>query len=130
MKIKKTINLKSNFDLFRMACTIGELRMLYNCAQEQAEKEPPPKGVLETMKSLFEAVSIKFWMEFNEIYPEFAGNKMALGGKKDGIDVIVYDEKLDEDCEDCECDEDEGQLSIDKIMEEAGVQNADDWGRA
>ena len=126
MKIIKKIDLKNHFRLLGLAVAVNEMMLLSQLAKENADSAP--EGVLQSIDGICSAMQMKFWDNFSELYPKYSNNKMQIGGNSKTVEVIVYNEKR-EGREDCECEGGE-TASLDDIMEQAGVQNADDLGRA
>ena len=124
-QIKKIdlISLTNNQVLFGLASALREIACLLAHAKKNA-----PAEILSVVKEIDGAITSKFWYQFQKSFPEYAENISDLNGEDGILSVVVYDEKL-EKSEKCETDDGE-TVSLDDIMEQAGVQNADDWGRA
>ena len=83
------------------------------------------KASLTAMGALGDSLQVQFWDAVKEILPdEYVDNVQQCNPAKGTVRVL--DEKMPED--ECECDD--KTASLDEIMEMAGVQNQDEWGRA
>ena len=133
MKIIKTIDVKSNDSLYRVACAMGELTLMRRLGKENGQEEPKP--IKMSMDSIMDVLIYKFQMVFMDEFPKYAKNRMALGEDGDGIKVKVYDELLEDydgECEHDECDDDseyddsDDSVDLESILKDSGLESADE----
>ena len=78
------------------------------------------KSVLSALNHLYESLARQFWHNLDKLVPEkFENNRMQCNPASG--EVRILDELHDSEPDD---------LSLDKIMKDAGVQNVDDWAKA
>ena len=133
-KVIHTMNLSKELHALAIAWTQSQDN--FNGVMKKVEKDfPDPKNCPVEIKAsltalgvLQESLQSQFWDAVNDILPEkYSGNKQQCNPVKGRIQVL--DEKVPDKCEECEESED-NSTSLEDIMEQAGVQNADEWGRA
>ena len=120
-KIIKTIAVKSYDSLYRVASALGELKMMRELALDNGAEEPEP--IKQSMDAIMDVLTYKFQRVFIDEFPEYADNKMAVGEDSDGIKVKVYDEMLEDGCDDCECDD---SMDISDMLKDSGLETSDD----
>ena len=119
MKIIKTIDVKSNESLFRVASAISELTLMRQLGLENGQKEP--ESIKQSMDAIMDVLVYKFQKVFMDEFPKYANNKMAVGEGDDGITVKVFDELL-ENCDDCDND----SVDLESILKDSGLETSDD----
>tara|TARA_Y100000310_G_scaffold10939_1_gene11581 strand:+ start:110 stop:496 length:387 start_codon:yes stop_codon:yes gene_type:complete len=128
MKVVYKIDLSEHVELFALAHAVRQSTINADCAKKSMKDKDDIEALLcfKSVELLANSLFSQFWDMAHEMADgKYITNKATLN-MKDGI-VEFYDEKL----EDCGSDEPDGKSSsLDDIMKEAGVQNADDWGRA
>jgi len=132
MKVVYKIDLNKHLKLFALAHAVRQASINADCAKESMKDKGDTESlcVIKSVEMLAQTLFSQFWDIAHEMAGEkFIDNKAQLN-IKDGI-VEFYEEKLEEcECDEPECESDDESASLDEIMKEAGVQNADDWGRA
>ena len=86
----KTIDVKSNENLFRVACAMGEFQLMRKLALDNGAEEP--KSIKFAMDSIMEVLCYKFQQLFIEEFPQYAENKMAFGENSKGFKIKVFEE--------------------------------------
>ena len=122
MKVIKTIDVKSNESLYRVACAMGELTIMRRLGKENGQEEPKP--IKKSMDAIMDVLTYKFQKVFIDEFPQYADNKMAVGEDSEGIQVKVYDEMLEEECDDCEPDDDSTDIS--EMLKNSGLETSDE----
>ena len=132
MKVVYKIDLNKHLKLFALAHAVRQSNINADCAKESMKDKEDTEALLcvKSVELLYHSLFSQFW----DIAHEMAGGKFmdnkAQLNMKDCL-VEFYEEKLEEcECDEPECESDDESASLDEIMKEAGVQNADDWGRA
>ena len=126
MKKIKIIDVKSNESLYRVASALGELTLMRKIALDNGAEEPKP--IKRSMDAIMDVLTYKFQKVFIDEFPQYADNKMTVGEDSDGIKVKVYDEILEEGCDDCECDDCEcdDSMDISEMLKNSGLETSDD----
>ena len=132
MKVVYKIDLSEHLKLFALAHAVRQSTINAEYAKESLKKKEDAEALLcfKSVELLAHSLFSQFWDIAHEMAGgKFTDNKARLD-MQDGI-VEFYDEKL-EDCgsDEAKCESESESSSLDDIMKEAGVQNAEDWGRA
>ena len=130
MKIIKTIDLKENTDLFGIACAMKEFSLMRKLGLQDGTEEP--KSIKFAMDSIMELLHYKFQQIFIDAFSQYSENKFEIGEDSEGVKVLVFDEKYDnqpENCDECEeCEEcDEEIVDIADMLKDAGLDTADEF---
>ena len=125
-----TIDLKDNTSLLGIACAMKEFSIMRECGVADGAKEPKP--IKFALDAIMELLHYKLQQIFVEDYSQYAENKFAIGEDSDGIKIKVFDEKYDnqpENCDDCdECEDcDDEIIGISDMLKDAGLDTADEF---